>query len=111
MYKMISSLYLLVGLFLVGVGSYIVFENYNISLSSSSNQLYTGVYKYNDNTIVVSNKSDNSLFLSINNETYDFEFNGKVFENIKMGMIAEFKNDSLILIRDGQELNTYKKNK
>ncbi len=111
MNKMISSLYLLVGLFLVGVGSYIVFENYDISLSYQTNQLYTGVYKADDNIVVVSNKSDNSIFLSINDETYDFEFNGKEFENLKMGMIVVFNDDSLILLKDGQTLNTYKKNK
>lgn len=111
MNKMLSSLYFLVGFFLIGVGSYIVFENYNISLSSSKNQLYTGVYKSSDNTIVVSNKSKNVLFLSINNESYDFEFNGKAFENIKMGMVVEFKDDFLVLLKDGRELDKYKKNK
>lgn len=107
----IGMLFLLVGLSLIAVGSYNGFESYNKELiKNNADNLIDGIYVFENEKVIVSSLNEGSLGVLINNETYEFENKGDIYENSLLGLVIEFKNNSLIISKDGQEVSKYIKN-
>ena len=105
-------LFVLIGLFLIGVGSYIAFENYGNKLEQSSNvqnKLYTGIYYASSDIVKVIEENDNDMLVQINNETYSFMKNGDIFENKETGVHIEFMGDNLMLYKGKKLIKTLEK--
>ena len=85
MKNLIGVMFSIIGVFLVGVGSYVYFENYGYYLESSlKNNLYEGVYKNDDNNIVI---KDNNIY--INEESgLEITINGNELKLSKDGEIV-----------------------
>jgi hypothetical protein len=111
MKKIISFTFIIVGLLLIGYGSFDFFEKYDKYLVTKNDSLHAGIYNADDESIVVQVVDKNLLEITINDETYDFSYNGKEYENGLLGLNVEFNGNNLILYKDGEELKTYSKEK
>ena len=104
MKNLIGVMFSIIGVFLVGVGSYVYFENYGYYLESSlKNNLYEGVYKNDDNNIVIKDK-DKSLMVTINNEQYEFVKDNNIYINEESGLEITINGNELKLLKDGEIL-------
>jgi hypothetical protein len=106
MKNLYGVMFSIIGVFLVGVGSFVYFENYGYYLESSlKNNLYEGVYKSDNNEIIVKDK-DKSLMVTINNEEYEFVLNNNIYENKEVGLEITIKDNELKIIKDGEVVMT-----
>ena len=112
MIKKVGLIVLLVGLVLVGVGSYEGFEMYDKYLKDSNTlSLYTGVYKSVDHDVEVVSASANTILVTINNESYEFSLNGDYYENDLLNYKIKMLNQSLSLLLKVKKLKFFiKKN-
>jgi uncharacterized protein YneR len=102
MKNLIGVMFSIIGVFLVGVGSYVYFENYGYYLESSlKNNLYEGVYKNDDNNIVIKDKDD-SLIVTINNEQYEFIKDNNIYINEESGLEITINGNELKLSKNGE---------
>ncbi len=102
MKNLIGVMFSIIGVFLVGVGSYVYFENYGYYLESSlKNNLYEGVYKNDDNNVVIKDK-DKSLMVTINNEQYEFIKDNNIYINEESGLEITINGNELKLSKDGE---------
>jgi len=102
MKNLFGVMFSIIGIFLVGVGSFVYFENYGYYLESSlKNNVYEGIYKSDDNNIIVKEKDD-SFSVTINNEEYEFVLNNNIFENKEVGLELIIKDNELKLLKDGE---------
>lgn len=112
MIKKVGLIVLLVGLVLVGVGSYEGFEMYDKYLKDSNTlSLYTGVYKSVDHDVEVVSASANTILVTINNESYEFSLNGDYYENDLLNYKIKMLNQSLSLFIEGEETEVFYKEK
>ncbi len=106
---------LILGLILVGVGSYFGFERYDKYLESKNikkpKTVYAGVYKSENNSLSIIEENKDSLKLSIGEESYIFEKNGENFDNIELNYSINIEKDKLTLVKNGQESELYYKEK
>ena len=107
MKNLYGILFTLIGLFLVGVGAYIGFENYNIKFySEEKGSLYSGVYFAAGDIVNVIEEEQDKMFVEINQESYEFYYNGEYYVNQETGFYIIFSNDKLTIYKDGEEIKT-----
>ena len=111
MKNIVSSLFIVIGLCLIGYGSFNFFEKYDEYLETKDEVVIAGTYVQDENYAIVNLESNNNLTISLNDEVYEFYFDGEKYENGILGMIADFKDDKLILYKDGEEVGNYLKQK
>ena len=111
MRKIVSYLLLAIGFTLIGIGSYSFFEKYGEYIKISKDDLYTGIYKIDNDYAYVEVIERNNLSITLNDEAYEFHYDGKYYENDLLGLFVEFKNDALILFKDGSKIKVYYKEK
>ncbi len=112
MRKIIGLTFIVVGLVLVGLGSYDGFERYGQDLfAEDKKNYYDGLYLTAGDSITVYSENKDDLKVSINNETYEFYYNGKYYENKESGFYIIFDEDNLVLYKDGEQIRTLKKEK
>lgn len=114
MRKVIGTLFMTLGLVLIGIGTFDGFEKFEKDLiRESKKSYYDGLYLTEGDCIVVSSdaENDNSLYVLINNDTYEFIFNGDYFINEDSGFYILFSYDQLILYKDGEKIRTLHKEK
>ena len=106
---------LILGLILVGIGSYFGFEKYDKYLESKNikrpKSIYTGVYKSETNSLSIIEEDENSIKLSIGEESYVFEKNGDNFDNLELNYSINIEKDKLTLVKNGQDSEFYYKEK
>lgn len=118
MRKKLAFIFLIIGLSFTGYGVFNFFEKYDEYLikkneDTNKNSIYEGTYKFDDNFVKVSAVENDNILILINNESYEFKYNEneKYFESDESGLLASFQNDSVILSKDGEEVNIYYKEK
>lgn len=110
MKNLYGILFTLIGLFLVGIGAYIGFENYDVIFYSKEREsLYNGVYFASGDIVNVLEEDDKTLEVVINQEPYLFTWNGEYFVNKENGFYVKFKNEMLTIYKDGEEIKTLKR--
>ena len=112
--KKISILLLIIGLFLLAIGSFNFFEKYNNYLldeEKDTNMILEGKYTNSNDTLIVTAIKDDLLSITINNETFDFEYNGNYYKNDVLNYLIKFQNDNLIVINNGEESTYFTKAK
>ena len=103
MNKIIGALLIIIGLVLIGVGTYQEIESIGHSLLSESNNNYhDGLYITSGDSITVVSQNENVINATINNDLYLFTYNGSYFENKSSGFYIIFSNDNLKLYRNGE---------
>ncbi len=111
MNKIIGAFFIIVGLILIGIGTYEEFSdlgNLLISESKDSNY-YDGLYITSGDTITISSQSKDIMDVMINSDLYEFTFNGSYYENKNSGFSILFNDDELTLYRNGEEIRTLHK--
>lgn len=113
MNKAIGLLFIISGLVFVGLGMFDGFEKFDEYLSNNDHKrsYYDGLYLTQGDSIAVTSLSDNDLKVLINNETYEFVYNGEYYENKYSGFKIDFFNDELVLYKDGEKIRTLQKEK
>lgn len=113
MKKLYGILFTFVGLFLVGIGSFIGFENYNIIFyGEENNSLYTGVYYAASDLVSVTEEDNEKIIVQINQESYEFIFDGVYYTNEETGFYIKFIENKLTIYKDGEVVKTlYRKYK
>ena len=104
--KKISIALLSIGLLLLGLGSFNFFEEYDAYLIKEDNNTsneFNGKYINNEDVIIVTAGKSNFLSVSINDETYDFEYNGEYYKNNTLNYLIKFQKDSLLFLEDEEE--------
>ena len=103
---------LVIGLLLVGIGSYFGFEKYGEYLKNKNNQqLYTGIYKSEENTISVMDVTDEKIKISIDDTVYILDYNGQYYENKENNYQLKIDNKSLTLLKNNEESEEFYKEK
>ena len=112
MIKKVGLAVLLVGLFLVGVGSYEGFEMYDKYLKDTNvSSLYTGVYKSIDHNVEIVSASTDMLLVTINNKSYEFSLRDDYYENDLLNYKIKMLNQALSLFIEGEETEIFYKEK
>ncbi len=112
MRKFIAISFMIVGLLLIGLGSFNEFELFERDLMGNHKKsYYDGLYLTSGDSILVTSKSEDIIKVLINDETYDFIFNGKYYEDEYSGFYILFSNDELSLFKDGEKIRTLHKEK
>ena len=112
MRKTIGLLLVFVGLFLIGLGSFNEFELFERDLMRNNKKsYYDGLYLASGDSILVTSKSEKIIKVLINDESYDFTYNGSYYENEYSGFYIEFSNDEMSLYKDGEMIRTLYKEK
>ncbi len=112
MRKIIGALFVVVGLCLIGLGSFNEFEMFEQELIRDHKKSYfDGLYLTAGDSILVKSQSDKIIKVSINDETYEFVFNGNYYENKESGFYLLFSEDELTLFKDGEKIRTLHKEK
>lgn len=103
MNKIIGALLIIIGLVLIGVGTYQEIESIGHSLFSESNSNYhDGLYITSGDSITVVSQNENTINVTINNDLYLFTYNGSYFENKKSGFYIIFSDNNLKLYKNGE---------
>ncbi len=103
---------LIIGLILVGIGSFYGFEKYDDYLTSKNiKKIYTGVYKSENNYLSINEEEKNTLKITIGEESYIFTKNEDVYDNTELKYSVKIENDKLTLIKNGQDIELYYKEK
>ena len=112
MKKIISFVFLVVGFTLIGYGAFNFFESYDDYLEDINNEdIYTGLYFFQDESVSVIKKDNETLEITLNNETYEFLNDDNYFVNDILGLYVSFENESLIFSKDGAKVKVYYKEK
>ena len=112
MKKGIGLSLIFIGLLLIGLGSFNEFELFEQDLMGSNKKnYYDGLYLTSGDTIIVTSKNEDVIKVLINDETYEFTFNGKYYEDEYSGFYILFSNDELSLFKDGEKIRTLHKEK
>ena len=111
MNKIIGTILIIIGLILIGIGTYEEFRNFEkVLISEGQNNYHDGLYVTSGDSITVSSVNDEIIDVLINNASYEFIYNGKYFENKKSGFYIIFTDNELALYKDGEMIRTlYKK--
>jgi len=103
MNKIIGAFLIIVGLVLIGLGTYQEFESIGHSLiSEGSNNYHDGLYITSGDSITVVSQGEDVMDVSINNDSYIFIYNGSYYENKSSGFYIAFSNNDLKLYKDGE---------
>lgn len=103
MKNLFGIMFTFAGLFLVGVGAFIGFENYNREFFSKENDfLYNGVYFASSDIVSVEEKDNETLTVQINQEPYIFVNDGEKFVNEETGFYIIFSADKLTIYKDNK---------
>jgi len=113
MKNLYGVLFTLIGLFLVGIGTYIDFENYNLIFYNEENDsLYTGVYYAASDIVSVIEEGNDNLIVKINQEPYEFTYDGVNYINKETGFYISFSDDNMTIYKNGEIVKTlYRKYK
>ena len=111
MNKIIGAFFIIVGLILIGIGTYQEFNNISNLLVSETrdNNYYDGLYITSGDSITISSQSKDVMDVMINSDLYEFTFNGSYFENKNSGFYILFNDNELTLYRNGEEIRTLHK--
>lgn len=90
---------MIVGLFMIGVGSYSGFELYNRYLISTSTFMFKGKYVNDSRIINIYDTEEEKFTASIDGTKYDFVYDDNVYKSTdeKSNYIIKFVDDTLIL--------------
>ena len=112
MRKIIGTLFMTVGLVLIGIGTFDGFEKIGKDLMrDNKNSYYDGLYLTEGDCIMVTSEDSENIYVLLNNETYEFKYNGKYFINEDSGFYIVFSNEELLLYKDGEKIRTLQKEK
>ena len=112
MRHLIGTFFMAVGFVLIGIGTYDGFEKIGQDLiSEHKKSYYDGLYLTAGDSVVVSSESESVINVLINDEMYEFTYNGECYENEYSGFYIVFANDELNLYKDGEIIRTLHKEK
>ncbi len=112
MKKVIGVVLIIVGLFLIGLGSFNEFELFEEDLMRHNKKnYYDGLYLTSGDSIIVKSQSEDVIKVLINDETYSFVYNGTYYEDEYSGFYILFSDDELSLFKDGEKIRTLHKEK
>lgn len=111
MNKIIGTILIIIGLILIGLGTYQEFQNFeNTFVSETKSNYLDGLYITSGDSITVTTQNDSTIDVIINNADYEFTYNGNYYENKKSGFYIIFNDKELTLYRNGEKIRTlYKK--
>ena len=111
MNKIIGTIFIIIGLILMGIGTYEEFDNFqNTLISEGQKNYHDGLYVTSGDSITVTSLNSNEINVLLNNVNYTFIHNGKYYEEKESGFYIYFEDDELTLYKDGEEIRTlYKK--
>ena len=110
MKKIFGFLFMLFGLFLIGIGSYDGFETFSKELTREDKKSYfDGLYYASGDSVFVAQENDKVIKVSINNEAYEFVYNGEFYEDENSGFYLKIDNEELTLYKDGEVIRTLHK--
>jgi hypothetical protein len=109
--KKIALLLFVVGLTMIGIGSFSFFEKYDDYLKNKNGDITSSIEKYagnyiNENENIIVESSGEILNITINDEQYEFVYNKetKQFENEILGLQAKFDDNKLTILKPDEEL-------
>ena len=113
MNKLFGSLFIIVGLSMIGIGSYNEFETIRKKLigNNKQNSYNSGLYVASGDSILVTQDKEDIISVVLNNKKYEFKYNGDYFEDIESGFYIIFENDELNLYKDGEVIKKMQKEK
>lgn len=111
MNKIIGTIFIIIGLILIGIGTYGEIEEINKTTISQDNSNYhDGLYITSGDSMTVVSQSENVIDVVLNNIGYQFIYNGKYYEDKNSGFYIMFNGEELTLYKDGEMIRTlYKK--
>ena len=111
MNKIIGTILIIIGLILIGIGTYEEFNGFSKTLISDGQSNYhDGLYVTSGDSIAVTSLSENVIDVILNNTNYQFTYNGSYYENKQSGFYINFSGNELALYKDGEIIRTlYKK--
>ncbi len=110
MKNLYTVLFVSIGLFLIGVGTYIGFENYNKTFfDEKEKDTIGGVYYAAGDLVNVQEEDNDLLMVKINKETYEFILFDDMYMNSETGFSIKFDNNQLILYKDDEIIRTLEK--
>ena len=121
MKKICGMLFLIIGLTLIGRGTYSFFEEYDLYLIKENNKnnkdlvqesnTIEGNYVLDNEIINVKTNTEQEISVAVNNETYNLKYNGEYYENSIVGLLIRFDTNSLIVTMNNEEPIVYYKQK
>ena len=112
MRKVIGTVFVIFGLLLIGLGTFNEFELFEQRLiRDNKKSYYDGVYLTSGDTVFVSSQNKETIKVSINDEAYEFIYNGQYYENKESGFYIIFSENDLTLFKDGEKIRTLQKEK
>ena len=111
MKKIIGIVVIIIGLLLIGYGSFELFEKYDEYLETKNSEFYTGTYMAYDDYAFVQVVDNEKMIITFNDESYEFSYSDGFYENDLMGLVVDFSNDNLVLSKNGEEVKIYYKQK
>ena len=111
MNKIIGTILIIIGLILIGIGTYEEFDGFQKTLiSDGQNNYHDGLYVTSGDSIAVTSLNDEIIEVLINNANYEFIYNGSYYEDKQSGFYIYFNDDELALYKGGEMIRTlYKK--
>ena len=117
MKKRMGIIVIIIGFFIVGIGTYIFFEEYNNYLKEENNKKniikasdslvensitrYNGEYKNEGKSISIKTINNNTIYAVINNEGVELSYNDGRFENSSLDLFIEFEDNVLTIYENG----------
>ena len=111
MNRIIGTIFITIGIFLIGIGTFEEFRSLGKTfISGGQGNYHDGLYITSGDTITVSSENENVLDVLLNNELYVFKYNGRYYEEKESGFYIIFTDNELALYKDGEIIRTlYKK--
>ena len=110
MNKIIGTIFIIIGLILIGIGSYQEFNEFGkLLVSDNQNNLHDGLYITSGDSISVTSQDNNVLEVVLNEKFYEFKYNGSYYEDKISGFYIIFTDDDLSLYKDGELIRTLHK--
>ena len=111
MNKIIGAIFIIIGLFLIGIGAFEEIRSIGKTFISGGQSNYHDIlYITSGDTITVSSESENVIDVLLNNQLYVFKYNGSYYEEKESGFYIMFNERELTLYKDGEVIRTlYKK--
>ena len=110
MNKIIGTIFIIIGIILIGIGTYKEFNEFGKLLVSDNQSTYhDGLYITSGDSIYVSSQNKDVLTVVFNERYYEFVYNGKFYEDKDSGFYINFTDDELSLYKGGELIRTLHK--